>query len=168
MHPPVFRLKKPKVLQPFKWAGFFISLFGASIAMFLFGVLMDNTLRAFGIGISSWFDAAWESFLGSFFGAFVAPIFWRIGLVTFPQYLLGAFALMVPITILSVLVLSRFHDVGIDVPGIDFETHPNQYFATSAYIRLFRSMLFVIVYLATFYWIFHILIGMEPRRRNGR
>ncbi|WP_419914541.1 hypothetical protein [Hoeflea sp.] len=157
-------MKKPEVQQPFQWSGFFLSLFGASTVMFLFGLLMDNTLRAFGIGISSWFDSLWESFLGTFFGSFIAPIFWRIGLITFPQYLLGAFALVVPITILSVLFLSQFRDVGISVPGIDSELHPNQHFATTAYIRLFRAMLFVPVYLAFFYWMFHVSLGMKPRR----
>ena len=166
MHAPVLRLRKPEIQQPFRWPGFFLSLFASSIVMFMFGLMMDNTLRAFGIGISSWFVSLWDSFLGSFFGSFIAPIFWRLGLVTFPQYLLGASALVVPITILSVLVLSQFHDVGINVPGIDSELHPNQHFATTAYIRLFRSMLFVPVYLAFFYWMFHVSFGMKPRRRN--
>lgn len=167
MQPPVLRLRKPETPQPFRWPVFFISLIASSVAMFLFGLAMDNTLRAFGIGISSWFDSLWESFLGILFGSFVAPIFWRIGLGTFPQYLLGASALVIPISILGVLVLSQFHDVGISVPGIDPAIHSTQYIATSAYIRLFRSMIFVPVYLGAFYWIFHISFGMEPRQRKG-
>lgn len=166
MRPPILRLRKPKDLQPFKWSGFFLSLCASSFVMFLFGLMLDNSLRAFGIGISGWIDSLWDSFMGTFFGSFIAPIFWRMGLLTFPQYLLGASALVVPITILSVLVLSQFHEVGIYVPGIDSELHRNQYLATTAYIRLFRSMLFVPVYLAFFYWIFHVSLGMKPRQRN--
>lgn len=167
MKPPVLRWRKPERPQPFRWPAFFISLLASSVVMFLFGLMLDNTLRAFGVGISGWFDSLWDSFLGTFFGSFVAPIFWRIGLVTFPQYLLGASALVVPITILSVLVLSQFHNVWIEVPGISSEAHPNQYFATTAYIRLFRAMLFVPVYLAFFYWMFHVSFGMEPRQRDA-
>lgn len=164
MNRPVLRFRKPPVLQPFRWPVFFVSLMASSLVMFLFGLLMDNTLRIFGVGISSWFDSLWDACLGTFFGAIVAPIFWRIGLVTFPQYLLGAFTLVVPITLLSVIVLSQFHNVEIEVPGIASDAYPNQLIAISAYVRLFRAMIFVPVYLAFFYWIFHISFAMEIRR----
>ena len=166
MQPPVFRFRKPETMQPFRWPAFLISLFASFVAMLLFALVMDNTLRAFGIGISNWFDSLWDSALATVCSFFVAPIFWRIGLVTLPQYLLGASALVIPTTILSVLILSQFHDVGISVPGIDSQTHTTQYVATSAYIRLFRSILCVPIYLGVFYWVFHISFGMAPMRKN--
>lgn len=166
MQLPVLRLRKPEMLLPFRWPAFLISLFASFVAMFLFALVMDNTLRAFGIGISNWFDSLWDSALATVCSFFIAPIFWRIGLVTLPQYLLGASALVIPTTIISVLILSQFHDVGISVPGIDSQTHTTQYLAISAYIRLFRSILCVPVYLGVFYWMFHISFGMDPRWKN--
>ena len=136
--------------------------------MFGFGLIVDNLLRAFGIGISGWFDSLWDSILASFCGFIVAPIFWRIGLVTLPQYLLGAFALVVPITLVSILILSQFHNVGIEMPGINHQSHPNQYVALTAYIRLFRSMIFTPVYLACFYWMFHVALGMKTKYNAGK
>lgn len=161
--PPVIRLKKPAELQAFRWPVFLFSLFVSAFVMFLFGLTMDNTLRLFGIGISPWFDSLWDSFLGVFFASFIAPLFWRIGLVTFPQYLLGAFALAAPITIISVLVLSRFYDVSVDVPGINSAAFPDQSFAISAYVRLIRAVVFIPVFLWVFYWVFHIYFGMAPK-----
>lgn len=164
MRAPKLRFKKPDIMQPFQWPVFLLSLVLGAFVMFMFGLAIDNVLRIFGVGISAWFDAFWDAFVTVFFGAFVAPIFWRIGLVTFPQYLLGALALVVPISIISVLVLSRFHNVGIDVPGIDSDVFPNRFFAVTAYVRLIRAMIDVPVFLAAFYWIYHIAFGMAPKR----
>lgn len=163
IRPPVLRLKRPTEMQSFRWSIFLFSLFVSASVMFLFGLAMDNTLRLFGIGISSWFDSLWDSFLGVFFATFIAPVFWRIGLVTFPQYLLGAFALAAPITIISVLVLSRFYNVSIEVPGINSAAFPDQSFAVSAYVRLIRAVIFIPVFLWVFYWVFHICFGMAPK-----
>ena len=163
MNTAKFRLRKPEQLQPFRWPVFLTSLVIGATVMFVFGLAMDNALRVFGVGISSWFDAFWDSFITIFFGAVIAPIFWRVGLVTFPQYLLGALALVVPISIISVLILSNFHDVGIEVPGIDSEAFPNRFLAVTAYVRLIRAMIFVPVFLASFYWIYHVFFGMAPR-----
>lgn len=161
---PKLRLRRPTDPNPFQWSAFIASLLFSAFLMFLFGLVMDNSLRIFGVGISAWIDAMWDSSMAAIFGFLVAPIFWRIGLVTFPQYLLGAFALMVPITILSVLILSRFHDVGVEVAGIDTESFPNQYFAITAYVRLIRAMIFVPFFLAAFYWWFHVAFGMAPKQ----
>jgi hypothetical protein len=155
--------RSAKTIRPFTWPGFLGSLFVSAMIMFAFGLLTDNSLRLFGIGISAWKDALWDCVMALFFGSIVAPLFWRIGLVTFPQYLLGAFALVVPMTIVSALVLSRFHDVSIDVPGIDAAAFPNQSFAISAYVRLIRAVIYVPVFLASFYWIYHLALGMAPK-----
>lgn len=158
-----FRLRKPAVPQPFRWSILFVSLVLSCTVMFLFGLLMDNLLRMFGVGVSAWFDSLWDSLLTVACGMVFAPVFWRIGLVTFPQYLLGAFTLVVPISLASVLVLSQFHDVGIGVPGIDADAFPSQHIAITAYVRLIRAMLFVPVFLSVFYWMFHVAFGMSPR-----
>ena len=151
-----------ETMRPFTWPALLGSLFVSAMIMFAFGLLMDNTLRLFGIGISAWKDSLWDCFMAFCCGSIVAPVFWRIGLVTFPQYLLGAFALVVPITIVSAIVLSRFHDVSIDVPGIDAAAFPNQSFAISAYVRLIRAVIYVPVFLACFYWIYHVFLGRAP------
>jgi hypothetical protein len=158
-----FSFRRPDSPDPFTWQGFLAALFLSSVAMFFFGLAMDNALRLFGIGISAWQDALWDSCMAFFFGSFVAPLFWRIGLITFPQYLLGAFALVVPITIISVLALSRFHDVRVEVPGIDALSFPDQSFAISAYVRLIRAVIYVPFFLGVFYFIYHVLIGMAPK-----
>lgn len=134
--------------------------------MFLFGLAMDNSLRIFGIEISAWVDALWDSFMVIVFGSFMGPVFWRIGLVTFPQYLLGALALVVPISAISVLLLSRFYNVGIEIPGIDSDDFPNRFIAVTAYVRLMRAMVSVPVFLGAFYWIYHVSFGMAPKRRS--
>lgn len=162
------RLQSPSSLgelRPFTWRGFMLALVMSSVIMFFFGLVMDNTLRLFGVGISPWKDALWDCVMATFFGSLIAPIFWRLGLCTFPQYLLGAFALVVPITICSALVLSQFHDVRIVVPGLDAVSFPNQSFAISAYVRLIRAVIYVPVYLASFYWIYHIALRMAPKGR---
>ena len=167
MEKPVIRMRKPDKLQEFRWLTLLRALIISASIMFVFGLVMDNTLRLFGVGISAWLDALWDSLLAIFCGFFLAPVFWRIGLVTFSQYMLGAFALVVPIAGTSFAVLSQFYNVWIEVPGIDSAAYPDQHIAITAYVRLIRAMVFVPIFLAAFYWVFHIVFAMAPRQNTN-
>lgn len=150
--------------RPFQWDIFIACLGVSGLAVFICGLLMDNMLRLFDIGISPWRDALLSGFFSFLFSIPIAPALWRLGLVTLPQYLLGAMAVFVPLTILSTIVVSPSHDIMIKVPGFDDDAPANQLWALTAYIRLARSAIFVPVFLFTFWFSYHYLCNMDPKR----
>ena len=150
--------------QPFRWDIFLLCLTAGGVAIFIVGIVFDNLLHIFDVSISSWREALWSAVFGVLFSIPIAPMLWRLGLVTLPQYLLGAMAVFVPLTILSALLMSGFYDIKITVPDFDNDAAASQVWALTAYIRLARSAIFVPVFLITFWFTYHRVFKMEPRR----
>lgn len=148
--------------RAFTWRGYTSALAFAAVVLFVVGVALDAMLRATGIGISIWFDAFWSAVVG--FGAsfFVARMFWRLGLKTLPQYMIGAFAVMAPISILSFIPLTQIFGAAITVPWITDDASPHHAVAMTVYIRFARAVILVPIFLAAFYWFYHIRLRMEP------
>lgn len=151
-------------VRPFRWDCFMACILSGGVAVFITGILIDNILQMFNIGISSWQEAAWSGIFSVIFSAPIAHVFWRFGLVSLPQYLLGATGLFVPLTILSALLMTLFWDIRITAPDFDGNALPSQVWALTAYVRIARSAFFVPVYLLTFWFMFHRVCRMKPRR----
>lgn len=150
--------------QPFRPGTYLACLGVSALAVFGAGLVVDNGLRMFDVGISPWREAMWSAIFSFLFSVPIAPILWRLGLVTLPQYLLGAMAVVVPLTILSALAMSQFYDIMIRVPGFDDDTPVSQVWVLTAYIRLARSALYVPIFLFTFWYSFHRVCNMAARR----
>ena len=150
--------------RPFRWSIFIACLAASGVTVSFCGILIDNLLRMFDVGISPWQDAFWSGVFAFLFSIPIAPALWRLGLVTLPQYLLGAMAVFVPLTIVSTIIMSQSYDIMIRVPGVDEDAPANQVWALTAYIRLARSAIFVPVFLFTFWFTYHDLCNMAPKR----
>lgn len=150
--------------RPFRWDCFLICMATGGVAVFVSGVLMDNILQMFDIGITSWQEALWSAVFSVIFSVPIAPIFWRFGLISLPQYLLGATGLFVPLTMVSVAIMNIFHDVRITAPDFNSDALASQVWALTAYVRIARSAVFVPVFLLTFWFMFHRVCRMKPRR----
>jgi hypothetical protein len=148
--------------RDFRFDWFAVCLTAGGLAVFLSGVVIDNILQMFDIAIASWQEAGWSAIFGTIFAAAVAPFFWRFGLVTLPQYLLGATGLFVPLTMLSVAVMNFFWDVRITGPDFGGDAMPSQVWALTAYVRIARSAVFMPVFLLTFWFMFHRVYKMKP------
>lgn len=150
--------------RPFRWPEFLASHLAASLAIFLIGLILDNGLRAFGIDIPSWREAFYSGLSGFLIATPLCLVLWRVGLVTGPHYLLGGLGLFVPVTILSVLVISRFDNVLITVPVVDGDGSDNQLLAITAYIRIARSAVLFPTYIGVFWFSYHIYFRRLPKR----
>ena len=148
---------------PFTWGSFLLALGAAGLACLAFGLVMDNALRQFGVGVSPWADAAWDASLATLCSLPLALAFWRVGLVTLPHYLMGAAVLLGPLTIASAAALALFRDVAIPVPGIEGGGDDMRIYAATIYVRLVRGCLFAGVFLITFYLVYHRWLGRAPR-----
>lgn len=156
--------QNPPEKRPFRWPTFIACLAASGLTVTFCGILIDNLMRMFDIGISPWRDALWSGVFAFLFSIPIAPALWRLGLVTLPQYLLGAMAVFVPLTIVSTIIMSQSYDIMIRVPGFDEDVPANQVWALTAYIRLLRSAIFVPVFLFTFWFTYHYLCNMAPKR----
>ena len=150
--------------RPFRWDCFLICMATAGLAVFVSGVLMDNILQMFDIGIASWQEALWSAVFSVMFSIPIAQVFWRFGLISLPQYLLGATGLFVPLTMASVAIMNIFYDVRITAPDFNSDALASQVWALTAYVRIARSAVFVPVFLLTFWFMFHRVCRMRPRR----
>jgi hypothetical protein len=149
-----------KNAKPFRWPHYLTSHLVCSLAVLAVGLVLDNILRAFGIGISPWKDAMYSALSGFFIASPLVPLLWRVGLVTGPQYVLGGLSVFVPATLLSVLVISQFDSILVAVPGFEGMEGDSQVWATTAYVRIARSAILFPVYIFFFWLIFHRLFGM--------
>src|SRR5262245_11857870 len=127
--------RRRKGNRPFCWDYFMICILSGGVAVFFSGLLIDNVLQMFNIGISSWKEALWSAVFSVIFSGPIAPVFWRFGLVSLPQYLLGATGLFVPLTILSALIMYFFYDIRITAPDFDSDAIASQVWALTAYVR---------------------------------
>lgn len=144
--------------------GYVSALCFAGLVLFLIGLGFDSVLRAFGIGIAPWFEAFWSAFVGVVVSFFVARLFWRMGLVTFPQYMLGAFTIMAPIAILSFIPVAQLFGNTIALPWLSETASDHHAIALTIYIRLARAVILVPVFLGAFTWFYHVHLGMEPEK----
>ena len=149
--------------NPFRWDIFVLSLAISGFATFIAALVMDNTLIQFYLIISPWRDAMWSAIFATICSFFVAPIIWKIGLVTFPQYLLAAMAVFVPLTVLSTLLMGLHYDIIISISKDIVDLPENQKWVLTAYIRLARSAVLIPVYLLVFWYVFHRVFKMKHR-----
>lgn len=156
------RLLRPPP-RPFTWAGFVMALAVAGLAQFAVALGLDAALRQAGLALHPWRDAAWSVLVGGISSFFIAPVFWRMGLVNLPQYLIGAFAVMAPITVLSFVLLASV-DRGLIAAPWAAAHLPGHAIALTAYVRLIRAVVLVPVWLGAFYWVYHVRLNMAPRR----
>lgn len=150
--------------RPFTQRGYITALVFAGICLFVFGLAFDAVLRAFGIGVAPWFEAFWSAVVGVIVSYPVARVFWRMGLVTYPQYLIGAFTIMAPIALLSFLPVMLLYGTTIEMPWAGVIIPQEQAIALTIYVRLARAVLLVPVFLAAFTWFYHVHLRMEPKR----
>ncbi len=155
--------------RDFRWREFISSHVFASLAVFLIALVLDNTLRAFGVDISSWREALYSGLSGLLVATPFSLLLWRVGLVTGPQYLLGGLGLFVPVTILSILAISQVDNILIYLPIEDgVESEFSQVLASTAYVRLARSALLFPAYIAVFWFSYHVHYQMLPKsNRKG-
>jgi len=146
--------------RPFRWPQYLTSHLVSSLAILAVGLVLDNMLRAFGIGISPWKDAVYSALSGFIIASPLVPLLWRVGLVTGPQYVLGGLSVFVPATLLSVLVISQFDSILVMVPGFEGHADDSQLWATTAYVRIARSAILFPVYILVFWLVFHRMFAM--------
>lgn len=149
-------------LRPYEHRGYVAALLFAGGVLFVFGLIFDAVLRGFGIGVAPWFEAFWSALVGVTVSYFVARLFWRMGLVTLPQYLVGAFAIMAPIALLSFLPVIRLFGSTIEMPWLEADVSQHHAIALTVYVRLARAVILVPIYLTAFYWFYHIHLRMRP------
>jgi len=158
----------PATRRPYTRRGFVLALLFAGGVLFFVGLVLDVALRLGGIGVSVWIEAFWSATLGTICSYFIAPMFWRMGLVTLPQYMVGAFAVMSPIAILSFIPLSQLIGPQVEMPWLDPDAPADHAIALTIYLRLARAAVLVPIYLVAFYWFYHVHLGMAPRQRDHR
>ena len=128
--------------------------------MMVCAVILDNTLRYFGIEIHPWKEAVFSGLAGIFFSSLFVPVLWKLGLITVPQYILGALGVFVPATLISLAVIYHFHPIIIDIAGLDFDsTDDSKAWAISIYIRILRSAVLFPIYIFAFWLIYHKYLG---------
>lgn len=154
--------QRPK--HPFGMRGYIAALSFAGVVLFIFGLALDALLRLMGIGVVLGIEAFWSAFLGTVCSFFIARLFWRMGLVTLPQYMVGAFAVMTPIAIISFVPLSQLIGAQVDMPWLGQDVSDDHAIALTVYLRLGRAAVLVPIYLMAFYWYYHIHLWMAPKR----
>lgn len=148
--------------RPFEWPHYVATHLICSAALLLAALALDTILRAFGVGISPWKDAVYSALSGFVIATPLVPVLWRVGLVTGPHYVLGGLGVFVPATLLSVLVISRFDSILVQIPGLDLSEGDSQLWATTAYVRIARSAILFPVYIFIFWLVFHRVFNMRP------
>lgn len=157
--------KIAKTGLPFRWSGFITALCFAGCVQFVAAVGIDAILRGFGIALHPWCDAACSVAVAATASFFVARLFWRLGLVTLGQYMVGAFCLICPITVVLFLMLYMQDRALFQAAALDPDVAWHQAIGLSAYVRLIRATVLAPVFLAAFYWFYHVALGMAPRTR---
>lgn len=147
--------------QTFEWRPFLLTQLPCGLFTTLCALLLDNTLRQYGVGIHPWREAVISGAAGIFFSSLFVPILWRLGLVTVPQYLLGAVGLFVPATLLSLLVVHFFQPILIDIAGFEFAAGDSRAWAMAVYIRISRSVVLFPTYVFAFWFIYHKCLGRQ-------
>ncbi|MCY6381580.1 hypothetical protein [Hoeflea prorocentri] len=150
--------------NPFPFRPYLVSHACGGLTVFLLALLLDNILLAFGFSLSAWKGAVYTACVGFILSVLLAPLIWRIGLVTGPHYILGGLALFVPATLVSSLVISQFESIMILLPGGDTIGSASQKWAITAYVRIARAAILFPCYLFAFWLVYHRLFGLSAWR----
>lgn len=149
--------------KKFTWKPFLLTQLACGLFTTLCALLLDNSLRHLGIEIHPWKEALISGAAGTFFATLFVPLLWRLGLVTIPQYILGAIGLFIPATLLSLFAVYQFHPIIINFVGIELSSlSDNQNWAVTIYIRIFRSTILFPAYIFAFWLIYHKYLGNKP------
>ena len=151
-------ISKPN--KKFTWRPFLLTQLPCGLFTILFALILDNLLRQFGVDIHPWKEALVSGLAGIFFSSLFVPLLWRLGLITVPQYILGALGLFIPATLLSLLAIYQFHPIIIDIAGLDLNTQSDsEAWAMTIYIRITRSAVLFPVYIFIFWLVYHKYLG---------
>jgi hypothetical protein len=131
------------------------------VVSFVFAVFLDNALRTIGIDIHPWKEALTAALGGVFFLTTCAPLAWRLGLITLPQYFLAAVWLFMPATIIWLAVGNLFTPIAIDMAQYPADLPDNKVWAISTYIRIVRSAIISPVYILSFWFFYHYLLARD-------
>lgn len=143
----------------FEWWPFLITQIPCGLFTTCCALVLDNVLRQYGVDIHPWREAIISGAAGIFFSSLFVPLLWRLGLVTVPQYMLGALGLFIPATLLSLFVVYAYQPVLIDIAGFEFTPDDNRAWAMTAYIRISRSAVLFPTYIFAFWLIYHKYLG---------
>ncbi len=135
-----------------------------ALIQFAVGIGLDNTLRELGVNIHPWKEAFYAALGGIFFMTTCAPLAWRVGLVTIPQYFLAAMALLMPATIIWLFLFSPFSPIQFEVAHLDVAADDSRALAMSIYIRIARSTILSPVYVLTFWYLYHHILRHDNTR----
>ncbi len=136
------------------WHAYLLAHLGAGLSLLLCALLTDNLMRQFGIDIHPWKEALASSLAGIVFAAPLLLVLWRLGLVTIPQYMLGAITLFIPATLLSLIGIYFFEPILIEISGMNVN-NTSQSWAATIYLRIARSAVLFPVYIVAFWYIYH-------------
>lgn len=136
------------------WHAYLLAHALAGLILFLCALFIDNLMRQFGVDIHAWKEALASALAGIVFSIPLLRVLWRLGLVTIPQYMLGAVTLFIPATLLSLIGVYFFQPILIDIAGIDVN-NTSQSWATTIYLRIARSAILFPIYIAGFCWVYH-------------
>ena len=135
-----------------------------ALVQFIVGLGIDNSLRELGVDIHPWKEAFYAALGGIFFMSTCTPISWRLGLVTLPQYFLAAIAMFMPATIIWLFLFSPIAPIQFEITELNARIDEGRTLAMSVYIRISRSLVLTPVYVLTFWYLYHYLLGRDNTR----
>ena len=147
--------------KPFSIHWFLAVQPACAVVSFICAITLDNTLRIVGVEVHPWKDALTAALGGVFFMTTCAPLAWRVGLTTLPQYFLAAISLFMPATIIWLLVTTMITPIQIDMTAVSPDLTETRMWAMSIYIRIVRSAILSPAYIFAFWFFYHHLLGRD-------
>ena len=150
-----------KTTKNFEWKVLLLTQLPCGGLLFIAAYCLDNFLFSLGVDIHPWREAMFAAIGGMFFSSIFIPVLWRLGLITVQQYLIGAIALFVPCTLITLVILGQFQSIKLPMVSLIENGSVERIWAMSIYIRIARSAILFPIYIFFFWLIYHKLLGYK-------